>query len=146
MTAMKERGGKKTQKRGQAALVSQGHIRVLQGPNFSKQQRPRLQHMLKQLKFKKRPRSPPKSPKTCRRRAFLSCEREEELGEEPPQIPTRLDVSVPVVRAFGRGGGGGVLRDYSPSSSSFTSLAAFSPSSLRFLSIIFDLSAAALSS
>lgn len=33
-----------------------------------------------------------------------------------------------------------------PSKSSFTSLAAFSPSSRRFLSIIFDLSAAALSS
>lgn len=33
-----------------------------------------------------------------------------------------------------------------PSRSSFTSLAAFSPSSRRFLSIIFDLSAAALSS
>lgn len=33
-----------------------------------------------------------------------------------------------------------------PSRSSFTSLAAFSPSSLRFLSIILDLSAAALSS
>lgn len=39
-----------------------------------------------------------------------------------------------------------VVTDYSPSSSSFTSLAAFSPSSLRFLSIILDLSAAALSS
>lgn len=38
-----------------------------------------------------------------------------------------------------------VRRDL-PSSSSFTSLAAFSPSSRRFLSIILDLSAAALSS
>lgn len=35
---------------------------------------------------------------------------------------------------------------HSPSRSSFTSLAAFSPSSRRFLSIIFDLSAAAFSS
>lgn len=40
----------------------------------------------------------------------------------------------------------GTVRRDLPSSSSFTSLAAFSPSSRRFLSIILDLSAAALSS
>lgn len=77
---------------------------------------------------------------------FVSWESEKERRKEPlpgsqngPKKPTWRNQWVE--SRFGRG-----LKGYSPSRSSFTSLAAFSPSSLRFLSIILDLSAAALSS
>lgn len=151
----------KKKKRGQAVLVSQVHIHVLQGPNFSKQERPRLQRnweiifIIIKIEWSDPTKKKKRNLSISGGFFFSFChvcllgKWKESLLRSENGSKAHINFRPGPVRTNGSSfprHGWGALNDYSPSRSSFTSLAAFSPSSLRFLSIILDLSAAALSS